>query len=65
MAKSLTTKERRRKMVKDFLRRTMRSSSGTVSQKSWYYWSVNGKQSRLDDSGRHRSTGKQHDGVNA
>ncbi len=64
-AKSPTTKERRREMVKNFLRRSMLTTSGTISQKCWYYWSVNGKSRRSDDSGRHRSTGKQHDGVNA
>ena len=65
MAKSPTTKERRREMVKNFLRRSMLTSSGTISQKCWYYWSVNGKSCRLNDSGRHRSTGKQYDGVDA
>ena len=65
MAKSPTTKERRRKMVKDFLRRTMQSSSGSISQKCWYYWSVNGKQSGSDDSGRHRGSREQYDGVDA
>ena len=70
MAKSPTTKERRREMVKNFLRRTMLTPSGTISQKCWYYWSVNGKSRRLDDSGRHRRrvcvcVWKQHDGVDA
>ena len=52
-------------MVKNFLRRSMFTSSGTISEKCWYYWSVNGKQSRSNDSGRHRGSREQHDGVDA
>ena len=65
MAVTPTTKIRRQQMVSDFLRRKLFTSSGTISQKCWYYWSVDGIQSRSNDSGRHRGTGKQHDGVDA
>ena len=61
----LRPKERRQQMVKDFLRRKLLTSSGTIREECWYYWSVNGKPCRPDDSGRRGSTGEQHDGVDA
>ena len=65
MAKLSKTKERRQQMVKDFLRRKLFTSSGSIREVCRYYWAVNGKQGRADDSGRRRGPGQQYDGVDA
>ena len=65
MAMSPKTKVGRQQIVKNFLRRKLLTSSGTIREECWYYWSVNGKQSRPNDSGRHRGSREQHDGVDA
>jgi hypothetical protein len=65
MAKTFTAKERRQQMVSNFFRRSLLSSSGSQRKKCRDNWAAYRLTGRPDDSGRHRSSRQQYDGVDA